>query len=103
MSTPISGTTPFSPPVLVLDAPSVSNAQAPGASDFADKLRNVLHDANELPKAGDDAMKAYAAGEQNDLHGTMISVAQADISLRLISNIRSRVIEAYREVMRMGG
>jgi flagellar hook-basal body complex protein FliE len=32
----------------------------------------------------------------------MIVMQEADISLRLAANVRNRVIEAYREVMRMG-
>ena len=32
----------------------------------------------------------------------MIQMQQADIQLRLAANIRNRVIEAYREVLRMG-
>lgn len=101
MAIPITNVTPFSPPVVTLDAPSVAR---PGrvSEDFVGKLREVLKGANELPKAGQDAADSYAAGTQNDIHGTMISMAQADISLRMVSNIRSRVIEAYREVMRMG-
>jgi flagellar hook-basal body complex protein FliE len=101
--TTIGSTAPFNPPVLMLEQPQPGISSASSPDGFAEKLRSILHEANETPKAGDDAMQAYASGEQNDIHGTMIKVAQADISLRLVSNIRSRVVEAYREVMRMGG
>ena len=40
--------------------------------------------------------------EPNDIHGTMIAVEQADISLRLLANVRNRAVDLYREVMRMG-
>lgn len=73
-----------------------------GAVSFADKLREVADKVNELPANAEKVAEAYADGHQNDLHGTMISMAQADISLRLVSNVRNRAIEAYREVMRMG-
>lgn len=101
MATPITNVTPFNPPVVSLDSASISRPSQ-SSSDFVGKLREALKSANEGPAAGEKASDAYAAGTQNDLHGTMISMAQADISLRLVSNIRSRVIEAYREVMRMG-
>ena len=73
-----------------------------GVVSFADKLREVATKVNEVPANAEKVAEAYADGRQNDLHGTMISMAQADISLRLVSNVRNRVIEAYREVMRMG-
>ena len=81
-------------------APSVSNDSS--VASFSDKLREVVQSANESPLQGEKVAEAYAAGKQNDLHGTMVSMAQADISLRLVSNVRNRAIEAYREIMRMG-
>ena len=71
-------------------------------TDFSAKLREVLNEANEAQVSAQTAAEDYANGKQNDLHGTMIAMTEADISLRLVSNVRNRVIEAYREVMRMG-
>lgn len=70
--------------------------------DFTSKLREVLNEANATQVKAETAAQDYASGKQNDLHGTMITMAQADVNLRLVANVRNRVIEAYREVMRMG-
>ena len=70
--------------------------------DFAGRVRELLDDANTHQVQATEAAEAYANGERNDLHGTMIAMEQADITLRLVSNVRSRLVEAYREVMRMG-
>jgi flagellar hook-basal body complex protein FliE len=86
-------------------APATKDAVAtPGVSnaDFSAKLREALDDANQEQVQAQKAADDYASGKQNDLHGTMISMTEADVSLRLVSNVRNRVIEAYREVMRMG-
>lgn len=97
---------PFVIPKIELN--KVGTPSAPGASSetsatsFADKLREVVQEANEKPLEGEKVAKDYADGKQNDLHGTMVSMAQADISLRLVSNVRNRAVEAYREIMRMG-
>jgi flagellar hook-basal body complex protein FliE len=80
---------------------SVSAPSAPGV-DFTAKLREALNEANETQVRAQQASEDYASGKQNDLHGTMITMTEADVSLRLVSNVRNRVIEAYREVMRMG-
>jgi flagellar hook-basal body complex protein FliE len=72
------------------------------SADFTGKLREALNEANATQQKAETAATDYASGKQNDLHGTMITMAEADISLRLVSNVRNRVIEAYREVMRMG-
>jgi flagellar hook-basal body complex protein FliE len=101
MAAPITNVAPFNPPKITLDAPNTTRPTE-GTESFTNKLRGILQDMNAVPKNGEQVSEAYAQGKQNDIHGTMISMAQADISLRLISNIRSRVVEAYREVMRMG-
>jgi flagellar hook-basal body complex protein FliE len=71
-------------------------------SDFSATLREALNEANANQARAETASHDYATGKQNDLHGTMITMTEADISLRLVANVRNRVIEAYREVMRMG-
>jgi len=71
-------------------------------ADFTAKLREVLAEANATQAQAETVSTDYASGKQQDLHGTMITLAEADVSLRLVANVRNRVIEAYREVMRMG-
>jgi len=81
-------------------APAVS--EPTGGSDFTKQLRDALSEVNDSQAAAHRASDEYARGNQNDLHGTMITMTEADIKLRLVSNVRNRVLEAYREVMRMG-
>ena len=73
-----------------------------GGVDFADRVREVLNDTNAHQVRAADAAEAYANGQRDDIHGTMIALEQADVTFRLVSNVRSRLVEAYREVMRMG-
>ena len=39
--------------------------------------------------------------ENKDIHGTMIALEKADISMRLMLQIRNKLVSAYEEVMRM--
>jgi flagellar hook-basal body complex protein FliE len=108
MVAPLRPTAPFVVPKLDLtkvsspSAPGVSGSGATAETSFSAKLREVVQSTNELPQQGEQVAKDYADGKQNDLHGTMVSMAQADISLRMVANVRNRAIEAYREIMRMG-
>jgi flagellar hook-basal body complex protein FliE len=94
----------FSPTQLNIAKPTASEGPSIIAPEnaFTEKLREVVQQVNELPQQGEQVAKDYADGKQNDLHGTMVSMAQADISLRMVANVRNRAIEAYREIMRMG-
>jgi flagellar hook-basal body complex protein FliE len=36
------------------------------------------------------------------IHEGMLAISKADISLRLLLQVRNKVLEAYREISRMG-
>ncbi|MEC7518366.1 MAG: flagellar hook-basal body complex protein FliE [Myxococcota bacterium] len=76
--------------------------QAPEGPSFGERVEQLLEQTNQVQVNAEQAAESYANGTRNDMHGTMIALEQADISFRLVSNIRSRLVDAYREVMRMG-
>ena len=89
---------------LPMELPRIERAETPavGGSSFTEQLRAIATNADDRSRFAEHLSNEYAAGRQNDLHGTMIAGAQADISIRLLASVRNRCIEAYREVMRMG-
>jgi flagellar hook-basal body complex protein FliE len=70
--------------------------------DFAEQLAKFVGGVDQTQKSAEHKAEEFAVGHQNDIHGTMIAVEQAEISLHLLSNVRNRVVDLYREVMRMG-
>jgi flagellar hook-basal body complex protein FliE len=46
-------------------------------------------------------MQELATGKSNNIHETMIAAEKADLSLRLMVQVRNKIIEAYQEVMKM--
>jgi flagellar hook-basal body complex protein FliE len=40
-------------------------------------------------------------GQAPSVHDTMITMEKADLSLRLTTKVRNKVVEAYQEIMRM--
>ncbi len=71
------------------------------AAPFAHVLQDMVGEANQALNHASDTSTAFARGEQNDLHGTMIALNQANIRLQLVNETRNHLLEAYREVMRM--
>jgi flagellar hook-basal body complex protein FliE len=69
---------------------------------FSDQLANFVSGVDQIQKGAKTQAEEFAVGRTNDIHNTMIDVEQADISLRMIANVRNRVVDLYREVMRMG-
>jgi flagellar hook-basal body complex protein FliE len=42
-----------------------------------------------------------ASGEDVDIHGTMIALQEADISIRTLSAFRNKVTDAYKNLINM--
>jgi flagellar hook-basal body complex protein FliE len=68
--------------------------------DFKQVLTESIGDVNsQLLKADVDAREMIAGNK--DIHEAMISMEQAHISMRLLIQVRNKVISAYEEIMRM--
>jgi len=86
--------------------PATPAAAPPGAGAadgalFEDLLKNVVGTANDSINGAEAAGKAFAAGTRDDIHGTMLALSKADIELRLVGNIRNKVVDAFYELWRM--
>jgi flagellar hook-basal body complex protein FliE len=68
---------------------------------FTKLVENLLNDVNAQQVKADSAVKGLALGQTDNLHNVMLSVAQADLTFRMILEIRNRLNDAYQEVMRM--
>ncbi len=78
-----------------------------GSAPTVDKTDFQSHMSSSL-EAVDDKLKNAASmpeklitGEINDFHEVAVQLRQADLSFRFAMEIRNKLIEAYREVMRM--
>lgn len=83
-----------------LASPARATQGTDGAS-FATMLKDSLREVNSLQQAAGDAKAAYAKGENANLHDTMIAIQQADVSFRMLMQVRNRIVEAYQEILRM--
>ena len=68
---------------------------------FSDFLAAQVSEANFLQQEADSAVSAMATGRSHNLHETMIALDRADVSFRLLTKVRSKAIDAYREIMQM--
>ncbi|MGA1847106.1 flagellar hook-basal body complex protein FliE [Deferribacter abyssi] len=68
--------------------------------DFADLLKKAIKDVNDAQLEADEAVKKVLNGETKDIHQTMIALQKADVSLKLMLEVRNKLLEAYQEIMR---
>lgn len=68
---------------------------------FADTLKEAVNTTNQLQKDSDKKMQELATGKTTNIPEVMMAAEKADIALRLMVQVRNKVIEAYQEVMKM--
>ncbi|TSJ67278.1 flagellar hook-basal body complex protein FliE [Allobacillus salarius] len=78
---------------------NVSTAEA--KDQFAEQLKNAINHVNDLQTKSDIKTNQLVRGEDVDLHDVMITAQKAGVTLQAATEIQNKVIEAYREVMRM--
>jgi len=80
---------------------TVGPAQAPATTDFGSMLTQAVESVNGAQLNARDSLAGLASGENVDIHGTMIQLEQAEISLRAMTSVRDRMVAAYEQVMNM--
>jgi len=86
-----------------LNSMAPSRPEQPGSANtgFSEMLKAAIDDTGKQLTAADQAMAKLGTGEAKNIHEVMITMEKADISMRLLVQMRNKVVEAYNEVMRM--
>jgi flagellar hook-basal body complex protein FliE len=83
----------------------LSSTQKPTASSSGKQLsetfESILTSLNQSQMNADGLIEKLAQGENVDLHTVMIGMEENNINFNVALGIRDRLVEAYREVMRM--
>ncbi|MBS2012290.1 MAG: flagellar hook-basal body complex protein FliE [Deltaproteobacteria bacterium] len=69
--------------------------------DFASIFEAQLAEASRLGRTATQKVEALSKGTSDDLHGTMISVKEAEISMKLVGAVRNKLLDAFHELWRI--
>jgi flagellar hook-basal body complex protein FliE len=85
--------------------PGATGGARPGqpsqGADFKQMLEGYLDQVNGLQMRADRAVVELASGKMDNLHQVVAAVSEADLSFRLMMEIRNKLVDAYKEIMRM--
>jgi flagellar hook-basal body complex protein FliE len=70
-------------------------------TSFADTLKEAVGTVNQLQKDSDKKMQELATGKTSNIPEVMMAAEKADIALRMMVQMRNKMIEAYQDVMKM--
>jgi flagellar hook-basal body complex protein FliE len=83
-----------------IEAPGINGTEG-GTKSFGEFLQDSIGKVNSLQNEANVAMEKLASGESQNLHETLLAVEKADIAFRTMNQVRTKVIDAYREIMKM--
>jgi flagellar hook-basal body complex protein FliE len=69
-------------------------------SGFAETLGGAIQKVDEMQLDADAQAEKVAMGGGN-LHEMSLALEKADVSMRLAMKVRTKLVEAYQEIMRM--
>ncbi len=69
-------------------------------SDFLNILKASLNDVNDMQIKGDAALRDIATGQVKDLHQAALAIDKAEISMKMMLEIRNKALSAYKEILR---
>ncbi|MCD8213707.1 MAG: flagellar hook-basal body complex protein FliE [Campylobacter sp.] len=70
------------------------------SGDFASMLNDSLKELNKAQENADKAIADLATGEVKDLHQAALAIGKAEVSMKLMLEIRNKALSAYKEISR---
>jgi flagellar hook-basal body complex protein FliE len=83
-----------------LDTTQKSSASN-NAKQVSQTFEEMLASLNQSQLNADGLMQQLAQGENVDLHAVMIGMEENNVNFNVAMGIRDRLVDAYREIMRM--
>jgi len=68
---------------------------------FGEFLAESLQKVGELQQDADAAVAQIAQGGDLGIQEAMVAIEKADVSFKLMMEVRQKILDAYQEVMRM--
>lgn len=75
-------------------------AQAPAGDEFAGLVRDAIDTAIQIGEKS-ERMSIAGLSDRADIGQVVTAVAEAEVTLQTVVTIRDRMIDAYRDIIRM--
>jgi flagellar hook-basal body complex protein FliE len=92
---------PLSPLKPLADLGQTGSESAAEGPVFSDILKQALQEVDAAQHSAEQEVRNLMTGESTDMHTAILAVQKADVSFQMMMAVRGKLIDAYREVMRM--
>lgn len=76
-------------------------ASGTAAPNFGDWLSREIAQVNGKIQSADKQVQDLALGKAGNLHDVMIALEESKLSFQLMVQVRTRLLEAYQDILRM--
>ncbi|MBI3301537.1 MAG: flagellar hook-basal body complex protein FliE, partial [Deltaproteobacteria bacterium] len=80
----------YVPPTTITRPPEASAPTRPQGKDFHTHLKQALGEVNDLKQQADQAIRQLVGEGKGDLQETIVAMEKADVSFRLMMQIRNK-------------
>lgn len=68
---------------------------------FQNVLKGMIQDISRLQNDADKAIETVQFQNTGSIHEAMIALEKADVSFKVMMQVRNKILDAYQEIMRM--
>ena len=86
--------------IAPLNGPSKPTAPT-GVEQATKSFESILNSLNTSQTESDNLVQKLSLGENVDLHQVMIGMEQNSVNFQVVLAMRDKLVDSYREVMRM--
>ncbi|WP_428563968.1 MAG: flagellar hook-basal body complex protein FliE [Solidesulfovibrio sp. DCME] len=79
---------------------SLAKPAAP-SEGFGSKLMDSLKTVNDMQNQKADMVQSFASGQTENVHELMINLQKAGLAMQMTTTVRGKVLEAYKELVKM--
>jgi flagellar hook-basal body complex protein FliE len=70
---------------------------------FGEALGKLISDVDNSQKEADLSIKKLATGENNSIQDVVMKLEEADVSFRIMKEIRDKILQAYKDLIAQQG
>jgi flagellar hook-basal body complex protein FliE len=91
----------FLPAVGLPQIEGIAGTPAAPSGDFGAWFTNQMSQVNQQLVNADHGIQQLAAGDASNLHQVMINLEEAKLSMQLVMQVRTHLLDAYHDLMQM--
>ncbi|MCB1196207.1 flagellar hook-basal body complex protein FliE [bacterium] len=89
------------PEIPSIDSISPTKLDVPqGTPKFGKILAGYIDDVSKLQHGANESLQKLATGEIKDVHQVMVAMNEAGVAFKLMMEIRNKLVQAYKEIIK---